>query len=181
MCPGARRAAPHKEGQDERQLKACWRLQVPEMNSWDAGGGGCYGGRWGQSAELSRREGPERCCARELVHSLGSNKSCGLGGGGWAPRDRQQSEVGSSRGAGLEGQGLQGRHGHNCGHPRSSNPPPVHRFRVKTSSFHLAAAAGEQQMEQEPGSQGRFFSGLSPNWLPSSSTTCPASPGLPSR
>ena len=86
---------------------------------------------------------------------------------GGRPWGRQQSQVGSSRSAGLEGQGLQGRHIHDSGHPRSSDPPPVHRFRVKTSS-HLAAAAGEQQMEQEPGSQGRFFSGLSTNWLPSS-------------
>ena len=58
---------------------------MPEMNRWDAGSGGCYGDRWGQNAELSRREGPGRCCARELVRSLGSNKSCGPGGGGWAP------------------------------------------------------------------------------------------------
>ena len=101
-----------------------------------------------------------------------------VGGRSWG---RQQSEVGRNRGAELEGQGPQGRHVHLCGHARSSDPPPVHRFRVKASTFHLAVATGEQQMEQEPGWQGRLFSGLSTNCLPSSFTTCPASPGLPSR
>lgn len=49
----------------------------------DAGGGGCYGDGWGQTAELSLSEGPERRGARERIRSLGS-KSCGPGGGGWA-------------------------------------------------------------------------------------------------
>lgn len=61
-----------------------------------------------------------------------------------APWDRQQSEVGSSRGAGLEGQGLQGRRGHDCGHPRSSDLP-CPPFQGQDLLLHLVAAAGSSR------------------------------------